>query len=181
MNTNEELIGTLDRFLFQNNENGYSVFIVQTQNKEKITVTGCVPGIQPGQQVDLVGSWSVHPKFGKQFQATKCSALQPTTINGLKKYLGSGLIKGIGPAYAEKLVDAFGSSVLEIIDKSPERLLHVPGIGQNRMEKIIRAWGDQKDISNIMVFLQERSVSTAYAVKIYKKYGRDSIALVTEN
>jgi exodeoxyribonuclease V alpha subunit len=181
MNSNEELIGTLDRFVFQNSENGYSVFIIQTQNKEKITVTGCVAGIQPGQQVDLVGSWSMHPKFGKQFQATKCTALQPTTINGLKKYLGSGLIKGIGPAYAEKLVDAFGSTVLEIIDKSPERLLRVPGIGQSRMEKIIHAWADQKDISNIMVFLQERSVSTAYAVKIYKKYGRDSIAILKEN
>lgn len=181
MNTGEELIGVIDRFLFQSSDNGFSVFIIQTQSKEMITVTGCVPGTQPGQQVNLLGSWSMHPKFGKQFQATKCSAVAPTSIIGLKKYLGSGLIKGIGPAYAEKLVDVFGSSVLEVIDKSPERLLNVPGIGQSRLEKIVHAWTDQKDISNIMVFLQERDVSTAFAVKIYKKYGRDSIAILKEN
>lgn len=181
MNKQDELIGIVDRFMFQSSDNGFSVFIVQLNNKEMVTVTGCVPGIQPGQQVDLTGSWNMHPKFGKQFQATRCTALQPTTIIGLKKYLGSGLIKGIGPAYAEKLVDAFGTDVLEIIDKSPDRLQSVPGIGRSRMEKIIHAWSDQKGISAIMLFLQERDISTAYAVKIYKKYGQDSIAIVKEN
>lgn len=179
--TNEELVGTIDRFIFQNNDTGFSVFLIQTKAKDLITVTGCVPGIQPGQHVNLIGSWNVHPKFGKQFQVTQCTALQPTSIIGLKKYLGSGLIKGIGPTYAEKLVNVFGSNILEIIDKSPNHLLQVPGIGPQRLEKITRAWSDQKDISNIMVFLQERSVSTAYAVKIYKKYGHNSIAIVKEN
>ncbi|HEV2600856.1 MAG TPA: ATP-dependent RecD-like DNA helicase [Candidatus Babeliales bacterium] len=181
MNNQEELIGIVDRFLFQSNDNGFSVFILQTKSKEPITVTGHMPNIQPGQQVDLVGSWGMHPKFGKQFQATRVTASQPTSIAGLKKYLGSGLIKGVGPSYAEKLVNAFGLEVLDVIDKNPEKLLTVPGIGAGRMEKIIAAWKDQKDISKIMVFLQDRNISTTYAIKIYKRYGQDSIALITEN
>ena len=177
----EELIGTVERFVYQNGDNGFSVFLVQLSNKEMITVAGAITGVQPGHQVSLVGSWHVHPKFGKQFQAARCTAVQPTSIAGLKKYLGSGLIKGIGSVYAEKLVDAFGTQVLEVIDKSPQRLLAVSGIGQGRLEKIVHAWADQKDISAIMVFLQDRGVSATYAVKIYKKYGHDAIALVKEN
>jgi exodeoxyribonuclease V alpha subunit len=144
-------------------------------------VRGTAPALQAGQQVELSGAWVVHPKFGKQFQADSCKICLPNSILGLKKYLGSGMIKGIGKAYAEKLVDYFGTSVLEVIDKTPERLKEVPGVGKKRIETIIEAWKDQKEIAEIMVFLQEKGVSTTYAVKIYKKYRSNSVALLTEN
>jgi len=176
----EQLTGTIDRFLFQSEENGFSVFALQTGN-QTITVKGYAPNIHPGEQVVLVGTWVVHPKFGKQFDAERCTATQPTSLVGLKKYLGSGLIKGIGPSYAEKLVDHFGANVLEIIQNDPSRLREVPGIGKGRAEQITTSWQSQKEISNVMVFLQDKGISTAYAVKIYKKYGQDSIAVLQEN
>ncbi len=176
-----ELKGTIDRFLFQNNENGYSVLSLQIDEETKITATGYLPNLQAGQEVILRGTWITHPKFGRQFEAKECVAQVPTSIVGLKKYLGSGLIKGIGPAYAEKLVGYFGEVVLEVIDKNPERLKEVPGIGPKRIEQIAKAWQDQKEISNVMVYLQDKGISTAYAAKIYKAYGQNSIAVLTEN
>lgn len=176
----DELTGIIDRFLFQNPDNGFSVFILQLP-KESVTAKGCLLSINAGQQVTIKGSWVNHPKFGKQFEATSCTATLPTSTVGLKKYLGSGLIKGIGPAYAEKMVNHFGSTILEIIDKEPDRLTEVPGIGGARVQKIITAWKDQKEISQVMLFLQERNISPAYAVKIYKTYGQNSIKIVQEN
>ncbi|KKP35923.1 MAG: helicase, RecD/TraA family protein [candidate division TM6 bacterium GW2011_GWF2_32_72] len=177
----EEVTGLIDRFLFQNQENGYSVFLLQINSKNTETVKGFLPGLQPGQTVSLKGKWIVHSKFGRQFDATEATTTLPNSIIGLKKYLGSGMIKGIGKVYAEKLVDHFGADVLEVIDKFPERLKDVPGIGAKRVDMIAKAWEDQKEISKIMVFLQDKGVSTAYSVKIYKKYGQASIAIVTEN
>ena len=179
--THEELTGTVERFLFTNTENGYAVFVLSTGRNSSVIVRGHAPNVHPGEEIVVTGTWTMHPKFGKQFQAESCSIQVPTTIIGLKKYLGSGLIKGIGPVYAEKLVDAFGTQVLEIIDKQPEKLANVEGIGQKRQEQIVTAWKDQKEISKIMVFLQERNVSTAYAVKIYKTYRNNAIALIKEN
>ena len=146
-----------------------------------MTVKGCVPAITAGEQVVVRGVWNMHQKFGKQFDAHSCEKQAPTSIVGLRKYLSSGLIKGIGPVYGDKLVDAFGEKVLEVIDKEPERLRSVPGIGAKRVEKIIAAWKDQKEISNIMVFLQKNGISPAYAVKIYKTYKGKAIAVVEEN
>lgn len=177
----EQITGIIDRFLFQSQDNGFSVFVLHISHKKNITVCGYIAGINPGQQVSLEGTWQMHPKFGQQFNATRCSAQIPTTIIGLKKYLGSGLIKGIGPKYAEKIVDHFGTTVLEIIDKEPWRLKEVHGIATARIDKITLAWQDQKEISHIMVFLQDKNISPSYATKIYKKYGNESIAKVTEN
>lgn len=181
INHSDTLVGTIDRFLFQNPDNGYAVFILQMKNNKSTVVKGYVPGIQAGAQLTVEGVWVKHPKFGPQFDAQKCQASVPTSVTGLKKYLGSGMIKGIGPAYAEKLVNYFGEQVLEIIDKYPERLSEVPGIGGKRVEVIAEAWKDQREISQVMVFLQDKGVSPAYATKIYKKYGQDSIAIVNEN
>ncbi|MCF7900508.1 ATP-dependent RecD-like DNA helicase [Candidatus Babeliales bacterium] len=177
----EELIGTVNKFLFQNSENGFCVFVLQLNQKETTIVKGYTPALQVGQQVELKGAWIMHPKFGKQFEAENCAVSLPTTIVGLKRYLGSGMIKGIGKAYAEKLVNYFGVTVLEIIEKSPERLREVPGVGAKRVSTIIEAWSDQREIANIMVFLQEKGASTNFATKIYKKYGDSSIAVLTEN
>lgn len=177
----EILQGIVDRVIYQNQENGFAVFVVQVNSKSGVTVKGYVPTITAGEQVIVRGVWNMHQKFGKQFDAQSCEKQAPTSIVGLKKYLGSGLIKGIGPVYGDKLVAAFGETVLEVIDKNPERLMSVPGIGAKRVEKIIAAWKDQKEISNIMVFLQNKGISTTYAVKIYKQYKEQSIAIIEEN
>ncbi len=177
----QQLKGTVDRFLFQNSENGYAVFYVLLDNETQVVARGYLPSIQAGQEVVLQGSWIVHPKFGKQFDVAQCVTQVPTSVVGLKKYLGSGLIKGIGPVYAEKLVSHFGATVLDVIDSDPARLHEVPGIGHKRIEQIISAWRDQKEISNVMIYLQEKGISAAYAAKIYKQYGQNSIATITEN
>src|SRR5579859_7849603 len=176
----EEIQGIIDRFLFHNEENGYTVFSL-VNGKTSITVTGYLININPGQEITVQGTWKFHPKFGKQFEATSCSVHLPSTPQGLKKYLSSGVIKGIGKVYAEKLVTAFGTGVLEVIDKQPELLEQVPGIGPGRAEKIVTGWQSQKEISKIMIFLQDKGASPAYAAKIYKHYGQNSIAVVQEN
>lgn len=181
MHETEIIQGIVDRIIFHNQENGFAVFVVQLNSRESITVKGCIPSIAAGEQILIQGTWNMHQKFGKQFDAHSCQKQVPTSIAGLKKYLGSGLIKGIGPVYGDKLVAAFGEKVLEVIDKTPERLLSVPGIGAKRVERIIIAWKDQREISNIMVFLQNKGISTTYAVKIYKQYKEQSIAVIEEN
>jgi len=181
MDNTDTLTGIVDRIIFQSPDNGFAVFVLQVNQKNSTTISGYLNSIQPGEQVTVQGSWSMHPKFGKQFQAKQCTVSLPTSVVGLKKYLGSGMIKGIGPTYAEKLVNYFGEHVLEVIDKHPERLRQVPGIGQKRVEVIATAWQDQKEISTVMVFLQDKGISPAYAVKIYKKYGSASIAVLNEN
>lgn len=181
MNDQQQLSGTIERILFHNQENGYSVFVLEINRNNTATICGHFPQIRPGEQVSLAGSWVMHPKFGKQFQATQCTAHVPTTILGLKKYLGSGLIKGIGPVFAEKLVKKFGQDVLDVIDEHPHRLNEIPGVGPKRIESIVHAWKEQKEISHIMVFLQDKGISTVYATKIYKKYGHNAIPYLIEN
>lgn len=176
----EVLSGTVERLLYQDKANGFTIFVLRTKSAD-ITIKGYLPDLTQGQEVDVHGSWIFHPKFGKQFQATSCSTRLPTSLNGLKKYLSSGLIKGIGKTYGEKLVDHFGTTVLEIIDQQPERLSEVPGIGPKRIETIQEAWKDQKSIADIMVFLQDKGISTTYATKIYKRYGHESIAILHDN
>lgn len=180
MQKQEKLTGVVERFLFQSSENGFTVFVLSTKNASTI-VKGSLPHIQAGQEVELEGAWVFHKKFGKQFHAEKCISRLPSSVVGLKKYLGSGLIKGIGKTYADKLVNYFGTDILDIIDQHPERLKEVAGIGQKRIETISNAWHDQKEVANIMIFLQEKDVSPAYAAKIYKKYGQESIAVLNEN
>lgn len=181
MDTTEELHGTIEKCIFTSPESGFSVMVLVMGNKQSTIITGSLAHIQPGEQVTVTGAWKMHPKFGKQFEVSQCTTCAPTTIGGLKKYLGSGMIKGIGPVYAEKLVDKFGLNVLEIIEKEPVRLNEVSGIGPARVQKILTAWQDQKAISSIMVFLQERGVSTSLAIKIYKQYGNQSLKVVNKN
>lgn len=173
--------GTIEKILFQDKESGFTIFVLATPQQKNITAMGTVATMAPGQEVTVTGSWRMHKKFGKQFAVTQCSQLLPTSIEGLKKYLGSGLIKGIGSVYAHKLVDYFGPQVLTIIDEQPERLSMVPGIGEKRVEQIVHAWKDQKEIAALMVFLQDKGVSTAYAIKIYKQYKDRALAIVQEN
>ena len=181
MENKDTIQGNLDRIVYRNKENGFSVFIVKVNKKESITVTGCLPSVHDGEFVVLEGRWGFHKKFGRQFQAQSCKSKLPSNVVGIKKYLGSGLIKGIGPKFAEKLVAVFAEKVLEVIDKEPSRLFEVDGVGPKRVKAIVNAWQEQKEISRIMVFLHAREVSTAFAVKIYKAYGQDSIAKIQNN
>jgi exodeoxyribonuclease V alpha subunit len=181
MHHQEELQGTVDRIIFHNEENGFTIFVINTSRSHSALIKGHAPTLHAGEQVTVKGAWVMHPKFGKQFQAESCSISLPTTLIGIKKYLASGMIKGIGPVYAEKLIKKFGEKVLEIIDAQPYRLHEVPGIGPKRVDRIIAAWQDQKEISHIMVFLQDKGISPAYATKIYKKYGMNAIAVLQEN
>jgi exodeoxyribonuclease V alpha subunit len=181
MNETETITGTIEKFIFQSQDNGFSVFVLSMRHNQKITAKGHIPHVQLGQEVCLKGSFIVHSKFGKQFNVESCVSKIPQTITGLKKYLGSGLIKGIGPLYAQKLINYFGEDILNIIDKQPERLKEVSGIGAKRIETISQAWREQKDIADVMVFLQDHGISTAFALKIYKKYKQESVAILQEN
>lgn len=177
----EELSGTVERFLFQSSENGFSVMVIKASVNNSVIVTGHFAAVNPGQTVILRGVWAHHPKFGRQFQASTCSSELPTTLNGLERYLGSGMIKGIGKVFAEKIIARFGIDVIKIIEEHPERLREVDGIGEKRLDQIVLAWKDHKEISSIMIFLQDKGISAGYAIKIYKKYGNQAIALLTEN
>ena len=160
MDQESSLTGTVERIVFQNEENGFSIVVLHITAKKSVIAKGYFPNLYPGERVECRGTWVFHKKFGNQFQVTTCSSKVPTSVIGLKKYLSSGLIKGIGPVYAEKLVNLFGEKTLEVIDKTPFRLKEVPGIGPKRIEQITFAWESQKEISSIMVFLQEKGVST---------------------
>lgn len=177
----QELIGTVEKIVFTNTQTGFSIFVLAYTKHETTTVTACAPSLEVGHNVQLKGSWITHPKFGKQFQATSCTPVLPTSIIGLKKYLGSGMIKGIGESYATKLVDHFGTEVLHVIEHEPERLKEVAGIGYKRLETILATWKTQKDTADIMIFLQSKGISAAYALKIYKKYEGATIAKILEN
>ncbi len=176
----EEIRGTLDKLVYKSDE-GFSVFVLKVNAKESIVVRGAMAGLHQGQQVTFKGIWINHPKFGRQFDIKSCTAQLPSSVEGIRKYLASGLIKGIGPKYAQRLVDRFGTQTLEIIDKKPELLYGVDGIGKQRVNTICDAWVEQKEISGIMVFLQEKEISTVFAVKIYKTYGASAIEKITQN
>ncbi|MFH1644356.1 MAG: ATP-dependent RecD-like DNA helicase [bacterium] len=176
-----EISGNLEKVIYKNEENGFSVFSLKINSKESITVQGYLPEVHQGEFVNLKGMWTFHPKFGRQFTAKECESKLPSSTNGIIKYLSSGLIKGIGPKFAKKLVDKFGPDTLEVIDKQSEKLYTVDGVGQKRVELITNAWKDQKEIAKVMVFLRSRDVPTAYAVKIFKTYGNESIEKIQQN
>lgn len=178
MESKQELVGTVEKILFQAQDTGFAVFSVQVGQGNSVIVRSYLHTIHAGEIVTLHGAWVSHPKWGRQFQADSCFKTPPKSSVGLKKYLASGLIKGIGPVYADRLVDHFGSQVLDVIAHEPHRLHEVTGIGSARIEKIIHAWKDQKEIAAIMVFLQEKGISSAYAMKIYKRYGQSSMQIV---
>lgn len=176
----EELLGTVERFVYQHPQTGFSVAVVQTKQRSTL-VTGYLSSTHVGQQLIMQGKWVTHPKFGRQFEVSSHVAQMPTSLLGITKYLSSGLIKGIGPVYATKLVEKFGDKVLEVIEHDPKQLEQVEGIGPKRAEVIANAWQGQKEISALMIFLQEKDVSPAYAAKIYKKYGQTAMAVLKEN
>lgn len=179
--TTDSLQGTINRFLFQNTETGYMVFVLDLNSTNTVTVKGKLPPLQAGQEVELTGTWIIDPKYGRQFEALTCRGSLPTSIIGLKRFLASGLIKGVGKVYAEKLVNYFGKDTLDIIDKNPQRLAEVPGLAKKRIETISNAWQEHKEIAEIMVFLQDKGISQGVTARIYKKYKHNTIPYVLQN
>lgn len=178
----EQIVGIIERFTYQSQENGFTVaHLLQPGNKETTCVVGTMPTVRPGELVRCFGRWKTHPTFGSQFALESYKVEAPSDIHGIKKYLSSGLIKGIGPKYAERIVALFGEKTLDVIDESPDRLHEVEGLGRKRVETIKNCWVEQKSIREVMVFLQSHSISPGFAQKIYKQYREESIALLQEN
>jgi exodeoxyribonuclease V alpha subunit len=178
----EQIYGYIERITFHNTENGYTVAqLKQAKRSELICIVGSMPGIQPGETVRCFGEWKTHLIHGRQFEVANFRVEAPADVVGIRKYLGSGLIKGIGPKYAGRIVDKFGIDTLNIIETAPEKLLEIAGLGAKRLEKIKACWLEQKSIREVMVFLQTYGVSPAFAQKIFKTYGDQSIVKVKEN
>lgn len=178
----ETLEGVLERIVFADQDNAWSVLKLAVAGRRgQVTVVGNVLGVRPGETLRLAGRWVQDKKWGQQFKASSFKAVKPATLEGIERYLGSGLIRGVGKAMAQRLVAQFGAGTLEIIENHPERLRQVEGIGPKRCEQILEAWKEQRHIQRVMVFLQGHGVSTAYAIRIYKTYGPESETLVSEN
>ena len=181
-----QLRGIVDRITFQNEENGYTVARLQVEglaayNNRPATIVGEMLSINPGETVVLEGEWTTHKQYGAQFKIESYQTVHPSTVEGMRRYLGSGLIKGIGPVTAKRIVDHFGKEALDVIERDPKRLVEVEGLGAKRAKWIIKAWEDQREIHNVMLFLQSHEVGTGYAVKIWKRYGHEAVELIREN
>ncbi|MDD5104280.1 MAG: ATP-dependent RecD-like DNA helicase [Desulfuromonadaceae bacterium] len=178
----ERLSGSVERVTFHSEESGFCVIRIKVKGKrELVTVIGSAATITPGEFVECVGTWHNDKTHGLQFKTTHLKTVPPSTLEGIEKYLGSGMVKGIGPHFAKVLVKAFGVDVFTVIEETPERMLSLPGIGKKRTDKVTAAWAEQKAIREIMVFLQSHGVGTGRAVRIYKTYGDEAIIKVSEN
>ncbi|KAA3655677.1 MAG: ATP-dependent RecD-like DNA helicase [Chloroflexi bacterium] len=192
MSERVQVSGSVERITYYNAENGYSVIRLKPDSRgmlpfryasgrdSLITVVGNLPELQPGEWLKLTGEWASHARHGRQFKAELCEQSMPANIEGIRRYLGSGMIRGVGKKMAERIVERFGEDTLEIIDHQPERLYEVSGIGKKRVTQIIKAWNEQRAIKEVMIFLQSHGVSTTLATKIYKKYGDDAVAIVQQ-
>lgn len=175
----ESLAGLVERVTFFNEENGFAVLKIKARGqRDFVSVVGHLPVVHPGEWIDARGTWTRNREFGLQFQADSIRTAAPSTREGIEKYLGSGMVKGIGPAYAHKLVETFGDKVFDIIENASARLEEVEGIGPKRRKLIKDAWSDQKVVREIMVFLHSHGVGTSRAVRIFKTYGHDAVARV---
>jgi len=178
----EVLAGLVERVTFHNEENGFCVLRTKARgHRDLVTVVGQAASISAGEWITASGEWVNDRTHGQQFRARFLKTSAPTSIEGIEKYLGSGMIRGIGPAYAKTLVRAFSEKVFDVIEAEPNRLREVDGIGPVRAKRIIDAWAEQKVVREIMMFLHSNGVGTARAVRIYKTYGSDAVQVMTEN
>jgi exodeoxyribonuclease V alpha subunit len=174
--------GYIDNITYHNHENGFTIArLVADGEQKKITVVGAIAALEEGEHIEVDGTWNEHPKYGRQFKIEEYRIIYPTTAKGIEKYLGSGLIRGIGPVSAKRIVDHFGKAALDVIDENPMRLTEVPKLGRKRINLIAESWGEQRQIKDVMVFLQSHGITTGWAVKIYKEYGHRAIETVKSN
>ena len=177
-----ELKGQIERITYTNDETGYTIAKVKVQGQpEPVTVVGNLIAPNPGEIISMQGEWTSHPKYGKQFKISHYESTVPATVYGIQKYLGSGLIKGIGPVMAKRIVQRFGKETLEVIEKRIQRLEEVEGIGEKRIDIIRKAWDEQREIREVMIFLQAHGVSPGFAAKIFKQYGNRAVSVVKQN
>ena len=166
------LRGVLERVLYFNEDNHYCVGEFSTDEEENtITIAGVLPGVQCGETLFVQGEWINHPQYGKQFKVQTCEAQLPASVHGIRKYLGSGLIPGVGKVYANKIVDVFGTDTFRVISEESGRLRDVPGIGPQRARAIKKAWDEQKAVREVMTFLQTYGVGNAQCLRLVKAYG----------
>ncbi|MGH7772055.1 MAG: SF1B family DNA helicase RecD2 [Candidatus Binatia bacterium] len=175
------LQGTVSKITYQDPEGRYTVARLEIDGSQVVTVVGEIFPIDEGEEIKVSGSWKVHPRYGLQFQVERWEKLEPATLEGIQRYLGSGLIKGIGPNYARRLVSAFGLDTLRVLSEEPQRLREVEGIGEIRAKRILHAWEEQKGLREVMVFLQGHGVGSSLALKIYRAFGSETVAKVKEN
>ena len=173
----ENITGIVDIYLFYSESNGYSVFKLV----DGTSVVGNLPKLNEGDRVELSGGWVEHPRYGKQFKVESANISYPTTDSGIIKYLGSGMIHGIGPVTAKRIVSKFGETTLDIFDNNISRLIEVEGIGKKKLETIKEGWEEQKSVKNVMLFLQSNGISSTYSLKIYKEYGDAAPELIQNN
>lgn len=186
MTAPDTLSGSVERVTYYNEETGYCVLRLSPAQlllgrDQLITVVGNMPELQPGESVQLEGQWVTHPRHGRQFRAENVRQIRPANAEAIRRYLGSGLIKGIGPKTAEKIVEHFGEETLDVLDRTPKRVQEVEGVGEHRAGLIAQAWAEQQAIKDVMLFLQGHNISTRLAVKIYKQYGDEAIAIVSRD
>ena len=185
----DKIAGTIERVTYYNPDNGYSVLKIKSdqpvkselKNRGLITVVGNLPEVQPGEFINASGEWVDHSKHGKQFKIERLEIAEPVTLYGLRQYLGSGLIRGIGTKTADKIIDFFGDDTLDIIENHPERLLEVDNIGKKRAKEIVDSWVEQKTIKEIMIYLHGFGITTNMSLKIFNEYGNDSIEVLKSN
>lgn len=187
--TQEILRGVIERITFHNEENGFTVARLEPENgssrspntKKEVPVVGTMVGVSVGEAVELQGRWETHPQYGRQFAVSEMRSVLPKTVAGIEKYLGSGLIKGVGPVTARRIVNHFGAETLEVIDNDPQRLSEVAGVGRKRVSMLVAGWVEKKAIKEVMIFLRGHGVSAGLAAKIYKRYGDSAIDTVQRN
>lgn len=178
----EQIFGYIERITFYNPENGFTVARLKMPKKsDLVTIVGYLPNLQPGESVRLVGDWKHNSTHGIQFVVQECYIEAPNDLVGIQKYLESGMVRGIGPIYAERIIKTFGLKTLEIISDKPDLLLDIPGIGEKRVKKIKKCWQEQKSIREVMIFLQKYGVSPSFAQKIYRKFGDQTLEQIQEN
>lgn len=178
----EYLSGIIERITYLNEENGYSVIKIKSKGyPDLVTIVGNMSAVNVGAVVKLKGEWKFNSQYGKQFNVVDYKETIPATVKGIEKYLGSGLIKGIGPVNAKRIVNHFKEDTIKVIEEEADKLIQVDGIGKKRIDMIKKAWEEQKEVKNIMLFLQSHGISTSFAIKIYKSYKNDSISIVKEN
>lgn len=177
----EEIKGTVKSIIFRNEENGYTVLELVDATGDEITAVGALPLASVGERIEITGTWTEHPTYGRQFRAQGCRTLAPATLSALVNYLGSGLIRGVGESTAREIVNTFGTDTLAVLENEPQRLTEVPGIGRLRAAKIAESFAAQRDMRDIMLALQEFGVTVSQAMKLYKAYGALCLAKIREN